>query len=206
MLHNLFVPNLDQRDWSLSRFGIWSAGILWVSHPQAKLQAVQSNIGYQLAAGMALLFLLATISFPVVPQAAEPDPTMSLSVKLATILAPLVVVSPFVVVSIMLYIILQSDAPSKTLAAGLSSRIWQPLSDRSYSIYLIHFDVGVLLFKALPLIELLGGPHNKIPSMVLPVLLYSASYIAAHLLDQLVDVIALTVMGQAAARSAKLKL
>lgn len=104
------------------------------------------------------------------------------------------------------YIILQSDAPSKTLAAGLSSRIWQPFSDRSYSIYLIHFVVGVLLFKALPLIELLGGPHNKIPLMVLPVLLYSASYIAAHLLDQLVDVIALTVMGQAAARSAKLKL
>ena len=173
-------------DSAIGRLADLSSGLLvylWISRPHARQQAKKSSMGYQAAAGVAVLFLLATVSFPIVPQAVEPEPHTPLPMLLVSLVAPLLVVSPPVVVAIMLYVILQPDAVSRLFAAMLSGKAWKPFSDRSYSIYLLHFDVAVLLFKAVPWVQLLGGVHSPWPVIILPFLLYFSTFLAAQGLD-----------------------
>lgn len=170
----------------IGRLADLSSGILiylWISHPDAQLKAVDSRRLYQAAAMLAASVVISTMSFPIVPQAAEPNASLSRTAKVAAVLLPLSVVAPLIVFILMLYVILQPDAVSSVLSEVLSSHSWHSFANRSYTIYLLHVDVYFLLFKLVPFLDSLSGLHTKVKFTMLPAMLYSASYAAAAMLD-----------------------
>ena len=176
---------------------------LWASQPAAQQKTECSKRAFQVAFWLSLTLSAAAILASPISMAAEPDPTVPLGVRIASQVLLLSVVSPCFVSAVLLYTIMTPDAVAKLLANLLSSRKWQPFADRSYSIFLLHFTVQVLLFKFVHVLRYVGSPDSILALLILPISVYLLAFGAAALLDAAVRSLTRTICAEPSAKVTK---
>lgn len=185
--------------WGFSRF-VWcslfarcsdlGAGLfvyLWVSHPQTIPKARKRARLYEAVTGVTALLALVSMTVRQIPHATEPDPSIPLATRTASIVAMLSVISPTCVACFMVYVIVRPDALSRALACALSGKIAQRLADTSYGSYLMHMHVTFLMSKLLPVVHWFGMPPHVSAVLLFPLAVYILSYLVAEVYGRVVD-------------------
>ncbi|KAK9819204.1 hypothetical protein WJX74_004428 [Apatococcus lobatus] len=86
----------------------------------------------------------------------QPDRVDPITARLGVHVLAFGVVFPSITAWLMLYTLVRPDQPSTWAAAFLGSRSWGWLSDRTYSVFLLHPFVAYGLFQAMPVTSVIG--------------------------------------------------
>ena len=174
----------------LSRCTDFGAGVLvylWISQPKkggsSETEAQpRGKRGYQLAFALAVLIAVVLVA-TVPPMVPEPNPTITLGVRITRVVITLSILAPFAVCAVILYVVVRPDYNSRVVAKALSSWRWNYFADRSYAVSLVHIDAGFLVFKFVPVVRLTGGLDSGPALLFYSACMYASSLIAASILD-----------------------
>ena len=117
------------------------------------------------------------------------DLDMSLIVRLGGLVGIMGAWSLLSTAWLLLWVIIQPDAASKQAAALLSSAKWDFLSERSYSVSLLHWPLLLCVFRCIPVTASIGPIHSLRTFAILYMIIVVASLACATIQDWLIDVV-----------------
>ena len=142
--------------------------------------------GCSITAALALAGSILQSSSGIAALQSEAYPDLSAVARYAGLIGTLGMGAVFATAWLMLYVIVRPDDASKRAAAMFNLPMWDCVASRSYSVYLLHYPLLLILFRCFPVTAMLGQLHNFRTFFVVYLMVVVLSLAAASVQDALV--------------------